>query len=664
MCLMLRGCFPRRRRRTKECFSGCWHRICSRKTMRTDTCGIRNFLPRKKWFGFGTRNQPQPPAVNNNTSSLTDGSPLPQQEEPQPVILTYEQMFQEKLLSEAGQLLIEKEERLFRELKESDAFTHHEEQVNQLKADRKALQDLVLQTLGQSLCLEEDSLAGLTSAVKAVMQEEDQDLLWKQRDQTPPSWRPSGWRKLHDSTLLSLVKERMENPSTPSACQIKLTTIQADITNMGRQLKEDLLSVVGGVKRCYPQEMDICNFYSKLYHQTLSASLMNIADFGLVDKDRTFLLRWVNEYYPEILAKPQLHSEIDSGPLGKLLPERLLKSLEDEYLSNQQGELTTIICRVLGEEREKWNKGEEPETEDGCFFSPVAYDIIQLINGKVTSSTKVLGDPHKAQRITCHISKDLMDRYKSFQSDVIKQNKANSRSFIKANLDCIKQFSEVLNKERHLFTEDVRKNCLRVLTDMKQSAHTYLLQPLHERLKPQYRKLGTSDWLHQSEFKELLDGINKEGQDLQGSTESCHKELMGQLEQEVTVEYVRRLLKGKVKLKDKMQQLKAYLTVKDNAENLHHLFVQMGSEEDWLKEILFKIAEVLKLQDLPAIQMQVVLLGTDYPDLSEKHVLALLKLKTDLTKADRKSATDILHTLREIGSNTQPRSFFSLVQVK
>ncbi|KAF3845104.1 hypothetical protein F7725_008267 [Dissostichus mawsoni] len=578
MCLMLRGCFPRRRRRAKERFSGCWHSICSRKTMRTDTRGIRNFLPRKKWFG-STPDQPQPPAVNNNTSSLTDGSPLPQQEEPQPVILTYEQMLQEKLLYEAGQLLIEKEERLFRELKESDALTHHEEQVNQLKADRKALQDLVLQTLGQSLCLEEDSLAGLTSAVKAVMQEEDQDLLWKQRDQTPPSWRPSGWRKLHDSTILNLVKERMENPSTPSACQIKLTTIQADITNMGRQLKEDLLSVVGGVKRCYPQEMDICNFYSKLYHQ--------------------------------IKRQSYEHRRLWSGGQGPHFPP----ALGERVLS--RGELTTIIRRVLGEEREKWNKGEETETEDGCFFSPVAYDIIQLINGKVTSSTKVLGDPQKAQRITCHISKDLMDSYKSFQSDVIKQNKANSRSFIKANLDCIKQFSEVLNKERHLFTED-----------------------------PQYRKLGTSDWLHQSEFNELLDGINKEGQDLQGSTESCHKELMGQLQQEVTVEYVRRLLKGKVKLKDKKEQLKAYLTVKDNADNLHHLFVQMGSEEDWLKEILFKIAEVLKLQDLPAIQMQVVSLGTDYPDLSEKHVLALLKLKTDLTKADRKTATDILHALK------------------
>lgn len=40
-----------------------------------------------------------------------------------------------------------------------------------------------------------------------------------------------------------------------------------------------------------------------------------------------------------------------------------------------------------------------------------------------------------------------------------------------------------------------------------------------------------------------------------------------------------------------------------------------GSKEGWLKEILTKIAEVLKLQDLPAIQMQVASLGTAFPDL-------------------------------------------------
>lgn len=40
-----------------------------------------------------------------------------------------------------------------------------------------------------------------------------------------------------------------------------------------------------------------------------------------------------------------------------------------------------------------------------------------------------------------------------------------------------------------------------------------------------------------------------------------------------------------------------------------------GSNEEWLKEILTKIAEVLKLQDVPAIQMHVASMATTFPDL-------------------------------------------------
>ena len=43
-----------------------------------------------------------------------------------------------------------------------------------------------------------------------------------------------------------------------------------------------------------------------------------------------------------------------------------------------QGELTKYIGHVLEEAKEKWIKGEEPTREDGCFTSPVGYDIIQV----------------------------------------------------------------------------------------------------------------------------------------------------------------------------------------------------------------------------------------------------------------------------------------------
>lgn len=50
---------------------------------------------------------------------------------------------------------------------------------------------------------------------------------------------------------------------------------------------------------------------------------------------------------------------------------------------------------------------------------------------------------------------------------------------------------------------------------------------------------------------------------------------MGQMHQEVTAEYVRRLLKGELKLKDRALQLKACQVVTEDAEDLHQLFASM-----------------------------------------------------------------------------------------
>ncbi|KAM7376384.1 hypothetical protein PAMP_006125 [Pampus punctatissimus] len=680
MCLKLRCCFPCRSCSAKVLtapFSSCWSRFLARIAMRTQSATIETdglnltFDPSgKSGRGRGLRKKFQKlfggnraPAGPNTISTTTDRHDSPRDEEPHNVILKFEQLLEAQHFCEASQRLTEREDFLFGEITEAESLKHQEEEVDRLAADRRALKDLILQILKQSLSKKEVNTQALTSAVKAICQEEEQDRQWKQRDWTPPVWRPSSWKKLHDSTLCSLVEEQMNNTYVSTADLEEQSSLRRDIYSMGKQLKEDLLLVVEVVKSCYPPVMNICNSYAKWYHQFFSVKLRNIAEYGLDDEDCTFLLLWVNNYYPEILQMPMLASEIDNEALGKLLPEELLEPLEEQYLSKQQSELTTYISRVLEEAKQKWDKGQEPSREDDCYVSPVAYDIIQLINGIVTSAVKVVGDLRKAQNLTCEL-KNLLQRFRTFQDDIMKRSKPNSKIFIKANLGCVEQFRDFLVRKSNLFPDDVRGDCLSVLTDMKQSAHTYLISPVHEVLKPQYRKLGTSDWLNKSTFENLLVKIKDEIQDLQGSAESCHQELVGQLHQEVTAEYVRRLLKGEVKLKNKAQQEKAYTTVKHNAESLNNLFMKMGSKEDWLKEILSKIAEVLKLQDLPAIQMQVASLGTAFPDLSEKHVSALLKLKTNLTKADRKNVKVILSdTLKETSDdNTHP--FFFRVQVK
>ncbi|XP_036928402.1 tumor necrosis factor alpha-induced protein 2 isoform X1 [Acanthopagrus latus] len=642
MTSMLRGCFSCRSCRREA--RSCWSRCSTWITMR---------LPNVSIFR-GQRAQAE--------NAVPDGHQPPKEEETQRAVLTFQQTLEAQLLSEASQMLIQREERLFGEITEAEALVHHEEEKDKLAGDYAELEGLLLQTLETSLVPGEVSIEALTSAVKAIVQEGEQDLRWKQRAGTPPAWRPKCWRKLHDEKLRSLVEQRMDNPSTPPPAGNQ-SSIQADIHSLGRQLKEDLLWVEQVVKRCYPRQLDICNFYAKLYHQNLSSRLRKIAEFVLDNKDCTFLLRWVNEFYPEILQKPEFAGEIDAAALGKLLPNDLLAPLEEQFLSKQQDELTTYVGRVLEEAKKKWSAGEEPTREDDCFVSPVAYDIIQGVHGMVTSAAKIVGDQPKAQIITNPL-KDLMQRFNSFHTDIMKQKKPNSRSFIKANLGCIEQFRDVFQKNSHLFQEDVRTSCALILDEMKQSGHTFLLKPVHDALKPQYRKLGTSDWLNKNSFETLLNSITEEVQDLQGSTEASHEKLIGQLHQEVTTEYVKRLLKGEVKLKDREMQLKAFKTVKSDAESLHELFSSMGSKEGWLKEVLIKIAEVLKLQDCTSVQMEVVSLGTAFPDLSARHVSALLKLKTNFTRSNRRAVKETLLEALEVAGCTDNRPFFCSVQVK
>ncbi|XP_008314197.1 tumor necrosis factor alpha-induced protein 2 isoform X2 [Cynoglossus semilaevis] len=576
---------------------------------------------------------------------------------------TFEQMLEEQLFSKASQQLIEREELLFGQNTEEQKLKDHEAEVKSLAADYSTLRDRILQILLQSFSLDIESVKGLTSAVITIHQEHQQDQLWKQRSRTSPCWRPCRWTELHNKTVLSLVKARMDNPQKSSEGQRGMSSIMEDIFCMGKQLKDDLHFVVNVVKTCYPPEHNICQSYAELFHQAFSFGLKNIADFGLGDKDCAYLLRWVNEYYPDLLQKPELSSEINADVLGKLLPQELLKPLEEQFLNSQQNELVRYIDRVLGEAKQNWSNGEEPVREEGCYVSHVAYDIIQCINGLVKSACTVVGDINKARSITCSLD-SLMKRYKSFQEEVVRLNRANSRAIIMANLGCIQQFREVLEKNPHLFKENIRTECLQVLTAMKKSAHSYFLTPMHEALKPQYRKLGTNEWLSKPVFKNLLLSLQRQTEDLQGLNQSCLQELVSQFEEEVTVEYVRRLLKGDVKLKDRNQQNQAYHEVKENAEGLRTFFLGMGSDQLWLQEILLTLAEVLRLQDLPAVQVQVASLGTLYPDLSEKHISALLKLKTNFTRSDRKTVKETLtDTLRETSRN-QTRTFFSNVLIK
>lgn len=618
--------------------------------------GVRGRL--QKFF----RGNRSPTKTSNNTTTSTDGL-LPAAEEEPEVFYTFKDYLEMQQFSDASQLLIDHENQLFPLSGEPQPLQDHDNEIEALLSQRQDLELAILKTFGLSLNREVTTEA-LTSAVAALRKENDQDIFWmQQKEAHKPKWRPVKLRDKHDKELKSLVEDRMDFPGAQcsSSEAVKGSSLQNDVWGMGRQLKQDLETVVETVDRCYPKEMDICNFYALLFHHVFGARLRKIAEFGLDDNDCTFILRWVNEYYPEILQKPNLSEHINAEDFGKLLPPSLLQPLEEQYMTKQQGDMKTYIDKVLNEAKQMWTNGEMPNTEDGCFVSETAFDIIQVVNGAVKTAETVLADRTKAQSLTSLLQEHLL-RYKTFLDEVIRSNKPITSPTVKANLHCIQQFSNVLVTKSHMFPEDVRVSCLFTLREMQRSAQNYLLTPLHAELKPLYRKLS-SDWLKGAQFKKLLENIESKSQNLQGLGAVSHQELMGRFHLDVSVEYIKRLIRAD-KLKDSKKQQEAHDSLKRDAENLHLLFSKMGSQEEWLKDVLVRIAELLKLQDLAAVQMHVAEMGTFYKDFSEKHVSAILKLKSNFSKANRLTVKETLRdTLNESTTTENTNIFFSFIPV-
>ncbi|XP_062325484.1 tumor necrosis factor alpha-induced protein 2 [Osmerus eperlanus] len=599
---------------------------------------------------------------STSQSNVVDAPVAPIEE-----VLTFEQNLDRGFLSTAGKQLLSREELMFgqRSTKETEEGKH-------IDRDWETLYAKIKEAL-RATFNPENIPEVLTSAVEAIQQEEEQDRRWEERRQSgdPPTWRPRRCRHLHESLLRGMVDERLDDDKITPLPQgtEKLSSVQKDIVRMAKRLKDDLLRVVEVVKGCYPDEMDICNVYASMYHQAFSSRLRDVVEFELCEKDSSYVLQWVNIYYPQMLKKQEFIKEINFEKLGKLLPEAVTKPLEEQYITFKQEEMQRQMGRILSQEEQAWRDGVEPELRHGCYYSHLAFDLLPCVSGAIESAEAILGDRKNGHRIAS-LLKNFLDSFKKFQDDVqakckIRGSPKNSRAVVMANLNSVELVRVYLEGRADIFSGDERTFCLSIVAAMKTSSYEFVLSPVHIDLKPTYRNLGTKDWLKmECGFEKLLEGIGKHIEDLRGLNSVCHQELMSQLHLEVSMEYVRRLLKGKIALKNKDMQERAAEVVCGNCQRLHKVFLSEGSSHAWLSEPLTYIAEVIKLQDVNSLQLEIASLALSYPDLSEKHVAALLNLKSNLSKDDRNRVKSAFLDRLSESSCSGGKSFFSRIVVK
>uniref|UniRef100_A0A672N0I1 Tumor necrosis factor alpha-induced protein 2-like n=1 Tax=Sinocyclocheilus grahami TaxID=75366 RepID=A0A672N0I1_SINGR len=544
---------------------------------------------------------------------------------------TFKQNLQACRFVDAGKQLITREDRLF-ELKQDGIGSkrklveEEEDSEARLAKDYEDWLESVMQTLENSLDLQSpEEQEVLKEAVRAILQEEEQDMHWEgfQEKEHPP-WRPRRCKQNHKALLQRLVQRRMKEAQLDSSIEIH-SSLQQLIICKAKRMKEDLLKVATWVSSCYPEQENVCQFYATLYHKTFSTRLREAAKYTLCDEDCVLLLQWVNQDYPK--------------------------------------EVSRCLHKILDREETAWKEGELPQLRDQVYCCDQAIDVIQC-------AQKVLGDETKAQTITCQMRHFLTD-YKAFHAKVMKSKQTNTEAVLMVNFSCLIQCRDYFTKKAHLFPEDVKTDCLSLLATMIKGSHHHFTSNMLKELKDLYMKVGSSEWLKDSEgvCEELLTKLDRHIQKFNNLDKMCCQELLGGMHKKFLAEYVRKMMKQKIKLSNKTQQQMAASSLCINSERIHTYFTAAGSNMDWLKDILPNLAGLLKLQDPNTIKLELASLMKLYPDLSERHISAWLRLKGNLSPSDLKKILESITCSQDQLRDTQDslqfgKSFFSIVRVK
>ncbi|KAM4529367.1 tumor necrosis factor alpha-induced protein 2-like isoform 2-T2 [Fundulus diaphanus] len=572
----------------------------------------------------------------------------------------------EEQLEEVTRRLILREEDLFSQ------DSHSEEEEDQLHKDFESLSIQIWIAVHNTFAPpspSEDHLEVLRSAVDSIQQQEMQDQRWKDRPKDKvPVWRPQKWWSAHNRLLQKMVESRLIEAMEEQSGEAEQlsSAVKKQVCRTGKRLKEDLLTVVRTVKDCYATRMDILNIYAGLYHQTFSAQLVALASSGLEIDDCSYVLFWVNHYYPEeILKHEELDGQIKTACLGSLLQQDNLRRLEEQYLSHREDKVKLWLNTVLKKEEESWLSGKNPELIDSYYFSPLAIDVIQVVNSSLTEFSHAIKDQNKAQRLIIHLE-NFLSSYKKSVEDLVKANPANLHSVIKAQLVCEQQLRDYITGETGSLSDEQKRRCLDALTALRDCGYQCFTCPLHGNIKVYLNPLWTSAWVDGSlaVVDSLLNFLNQQLDGLSDLQPACKQALVCSLLQDVGIQYVKKTMK--TRMKNRQQQVAGSQRMLEDAKKIESFFKEEGcSEALWLSETLCGIAEILRLQDPPSIHLEVVNLARKYPDFSGAHVSALLSLKFGLSAEDVRSIRASVEENRPLdASANQSPLFFSHIKIK
>ncbi|KAG6921451.1 exocyst complex component 3 like 2, partial [Chelydra serpentina] len=209
-----------------------------------------------------------------------------------------------------------------------------------------------------------------------------------------------------------------------------------------------------------------------------------------------------------------------------------------------------------------------------------------------------------------------------------------------------REYVEQLTQFGHPESDAPRRQASAALDKVTQLCNRVLAQQLFEELRPYFHKLMKRKWLTSSEsFDAIVTLLTDYAQTLRKMQPEPYKALVNEVHRRVLVEYLRPLLQVRLVCSSTKMRGKVAARLQDEGRQLQELFGQLKSTSSWLNAAVPHLAEILRLEDTPSIQMEVGVLVRDFPDVRRKHVAALLDVRGLRAQAQRQEILAVVKDL-------------------
>ncbi|XP_009326655.1 PREDICTED: exocyst complex component 3-like protein 4 [Pygoscelis adeliae] len=436
---------------------------------------------------------------------------------------------------------------------------------------------------------------------------------------TPRKWREEWREAINESARKRVQRVPMASKEEESFW------LDLHLGFLQKQLSEDLLKIKLSVKKCYPEEYQVCDMYVDAFHNAIASHLQDLSQRPLEFNELYTLLDWVaNIYHSELfLGHPDLKPEVKTENLSLLLTPADWDKLKNDYITLAKGKIKSYFGNILRlEVTEKWEKEVHPEVKENLYHSSLSFDI-QTIIGEHMKISGAISRSLGTKTLELCLA-ELHEFIPRFGEEFVAWSTAqDSPVFAPYFTAYINSFHDLV------YLQIIQLKCCssEKLATLTRNFLNIFLNKLRTKAQPLLKKILTKDWILMTERPDsLASAVSQFSEHLQHMREPMGQELLRDVHKYVVREYIMQVIKPRRKMNGETRQ-QVSEKMNQEARILNNMLIGQGSDSDWLLPAIHHIANIIGEKKKDKIKEYVKELCQDYPDIRKEHILAVLALR-------------------------------------